>query len=97
MKYINSKAETQIEQSQNKELEKKIPNLKKEQFNLNKSNQEFDQNISCVQKIVNNNKLSSIKSIPGSEKIIDLNKRKINELNTLNENLLIYKNNMKMK
>ena len=91
MKYINLKAELQIKENQNKELENKIKSLNKEQIVLNKSNQEFAQNISCVQKIVDNNKIASIKSISESEKIINLNQKKINELNLINKNLFNFK------
>ena len=88
MKYINLKAELQIKTNQNKELENKIKILEKEQFNLNKSNQEFAKNISSVKKIIENNKLSSIKTISESENIINVNQKKINELNIMNQNLL---------
>ena len=86
-KYINLKAELQIKENQNNELENKMNNLKKQQSDLNKSNQEFAQNISCVQKIIDNNKIHSNKSISESENTINLNQKKISELNIINSKL----------
>ena len=62
--------------------------LKKEHTNLTQSNQELDQNISNIQKIIDKNKISSIKSFSELENTIKLNKQKIVELNNTNKNLL---------
>ena len=54
MKYNTLKAEFQVKENQNKELEKKIKQLKHVHVDINKSNQELNQNISSVKKIVKN-------------------------------------------
>ena len=86
-KYINLKAELQIQENKNKELENKIKLLKEEEINIKKSNEELNQSILSVQKIINNNKLSYLKSISESEKHFNLNNDKIKDLNIRNKNL----------
>ena len=92
MKYINLKAELQIQENKNKELENKIKLLKDDENNIKISNDELSQSILSVQKIINNNKLSSLKSISDSEKHFNLNNNKIKDLNIRNKNLKNIKN-----
>lgn len=87
MKYINLKAELQLQENNNKELEDKIKLLKDEEKNIINSKNELNQSIQSVQKIIDNNKLSSLKSISESEKNFNLNNEKIKELNIRNKNM----------
>ena len=87
MKYINLKAKFQIQENKNKELENKIKLLKDEEYNIKKANEELQQNIISVKKIIDNNKSSSLKSISESKKQFNLNNEKIKQLNTRNTNL----------
>ena len=87
MKYINLKAELQLQENNNKELEDKIKLLRDEEKNIKNSKNELNQSIQSVQKIIDNNKLSSLKSISESEKHFNLNNEKIKELNNGNNNM----------
>ena len=87
MKYINLKAELQLQENNNKELEDKIKLLRDEEKNIKNSKNELNQSIQSVQKIIDNNKLSSLKSISESEKHFNLNNEKIKELNNRNKNM----------
>ena len=86
-KYINLKAELQLQENNNKELEDKIKLLRDEEKNIKNSKNELNQSIQSVQKIIDNNKLSSLKSISESEKHFNLNNEKIRELNNRNKNM----------
>ena len=87
MKYNNLKAKIQVQENKNKELENKIKLLKDEEINIKKANEELQQNIISVKKIIDNNKSSSLKSISESKKQFNLNNEKIKHLNTRNTNL----------
>lgn len=87
-KYIKLKSELKIKENEIKELENKLKLLNNQEINIDKSNQELIKNISSVQNIFNNNKLSAQNSISELENEVNLDKNKLNELNSMNLNLL---------
>ena len=87
-KYVKLKTELRNKENEIKEIEEKLKVLKEKEIEIDKSNTELNKNISNVQNILNNNKLSSDKSFSEIENEITSDQNKIEELNNMNSNLL---------